>query len=787
VSGDAGAGKSALVEAFRAERAGAGWTTAVGRCPEVEGAPAAWAWRELVEQLVPAGGAVPDRLAPLLSAGPTSPDQAFWLGRAVTELLAGVAAAGPVLVVLDDLHRAEDETLQLLRSVVGGLATAPVLVLATVRPAEVGPDLEAALAALAGPIADRVELRGLAEPAVRELLDRQGAGSDPRIVARVTERTGGNPLFVRELARLIATDGPAAAADAVPAGVREVLRRRVDRLPAGGRAVLRQAAVLGRDVEIDVLLAMLGGDEDAALDALELAVVSGLLGEPRAGWVRFAHALVRDTLYRDVPTLRRTRMHAAALAALRAARPDDLAALAHHALAAGPAVAPADALRHAADGAGAARRFGSFREAARLSGAAIELCGPAGAGPEREVPLRIAHASALANAGDMRAALLARSAAVAAARGGPLLAEALTCYDAPVSWTIRQDTLVDRDLVDLLEAELARPGTAPALRCRLLAALVYELESQDDERVRAASAEAMALSAEPGDPATRCVALNARGLVATGPDLHHELAGLGAELIGAAEAAGSAGYRSQGHHLLFQAALARHDLDGAQRHADEAVAGAAAGQLGHMLGWSAIYAGLRALVAGDLDTAEAAYTAVGERLDAAGEPNGALIGLAGLFAVRHAQGRLGELAPELEEVISRIPGGPADMVALALQAAGRPDRARELWRPQDPTSRNYYWLLFTALRAEVAIGFADVEVAARCYEQLLPWGATLAGLASGTVTLGPVSHLLADLAELLDLPAAISTEHRSRGDRVAGELGWQAGGPQPNTSRSRRR
>uniref|UniRef100_UPI001BDC22B9 BTAD domain-containing putative transcriptional regulator n=1 Tax=Pseudonocardia lacus TaxID=2835865 RepID=UPI001BDC22B9 len=349
VSGDAGAGKSALVEAFRAERAAAGWTTAVGRCPEVDGAPAGWAWRELVDQLLAghrADAELVERLGPLRTTGPTSADRTFWLAQAVTELLAGVAAGGPVLVVLDDLHRAEDETLQLLRSVVAGLAAAPVLVVASLRPAEVGADLESALAALAGPIADRIALAGLAEPAVRELLRRQGAADvDAAVVALVTERTGGNPLFVRELARLIVAEGASAAADEVPSGVRDVLRRRVERLPGPARTVLRQAAVLGRDVEIDVLVRLVGGDdEDAVLDALEMGVLSGLLTEPRAGWVRFAHALVRDTLYGDVPRLRRTRLHAAALGALLATGPDDHAALAHHALAAGPAVPPAAAL-----------------------------------------------------------------------------------------------------------------------------------------------------------------------------------------------------------------------------------------------------------------------------------------------------------------------------------------------------------------------------------------------------------------------------------------------------------
>ncbi|WP_241566467.1 hypothetical protein [Mycolicibacterium elephantis] len=107
----------------------------------------------------------------------------------------------------------------------------------------------------------------------------------------------------------------------VPVGVRDVLRRRLARLPGPTVTALRQAAVLGREIDVDVLAELSGRDADDLLDALEPAMLAGLLDEPGPSRVRFTHALIRDTLYEDTSLLRRTRLHASALALLRRWRP----------------------------------------------------------------------------------------------------------------------------------------------------------------------------------------------------------------------------------------------------------------------------------------------------------------------------------------------------------------------------------------------------------------------------------------------------------------------------------
>ncbi|AEA24227.1 transcriptional regulator, putative ATPase, winged helix family [Pseudonocardia dioxanivorans CB1190] len=793
VSADAGVGKTTLVEAFRAELAAGGWVTVVGRCPEAEGAPPGWPWREIVTSLTAAHPPAPelaDRLAPLLDAGPVTRDRTFWLATAVADLLASRTATAPVLVVLEDLHRADGESLQLLRTVAGGLAGQRLLVVATLRPTEAGDDLTATFAALAGPIGDRIELAGLDPDSVAELLRRNGSGAlTAEQVARVVDRTDGNPLFVRETARLAAAEGWGTAATAVPAGVRDVLRRRLARLPAQARTVLRQAAILGRDVDVDTLLALVGAaGEDEALDALELGVLSGLLTEPDAGRVRFAHVLVRDTLYEDMPRLRRTRAHAAALAAVSTVRPGDRSALAHHALAAGAAVDPARAVVLASDAARAAAAAGAHRQAAELWAAVADRADAAGLDREARLDVLCAHVSALAHSGATGPAVRRRAEALDLALAAPavpddVLVRVVNCYDAPVSWTLRADNTVDTRLVEVLDGLLARvPADRVAARVRLLTSLVFEIEGEQEERVRELTAQALALTegaATDTDtgagPALRCLALNARFYAIFGPDLWHEMKGVGTELVEVATRAGLPGYRAQGLHLLFMDAASERDLDAAQRHVDDAVAAAPGGQLGFTLGWSAIFSALRALVAGEFDAAAAGYAEIGARLEAGGVTNAGLIALLGGLAVAHARGRIDDqLVAVLGMVHERAPVEAAEAYALALVLAGDLGRARQVWRPDVPQRRTYYWQLGMAMRAETAVALGDREVAGECYDALQPWAGTFAGLSSGTVTLGPVDESLGRLARLLGLPA---DEHFRAAAALARGLGahhWAA-------------
>src|SRR3954453_17835376 len=387
VRGEAGSGKSALVEQLTTELAATGWTTCPARCPETEGAPSGWPGTEArggVGGPSPPPG--PAQLAPLLEDAPEGETgdtlaARFRLRRPVAGWLASVP--GPLLLVLDDLHRADQETASLLIDVVEALQDSPVLVVVAVRPDPV-PELDAVRAPRPRRSPVRLTLTGLDDEAVRRLVDDVSATPvDDAVRAAIAERTAGNPFLVRELARLVSTG---ADVGAVPSGVRDVVRSRLAALPAKTGSLLRLAAVLGRDVDVDVLLAAAHVDDDGdaddelLIDALESALVSGLLVEPGPGRLRFVHALVRDTLYDDLSRLRAGRLHGRVVRALQRLRPHEVTGRTHHSEAAGRSHA-ADTARWAAAAAELAERRFSHRDALhwwQRAAAAAVLGDPAG-------------------------------------------------------------------------------------------------------------------------------------------------------------------------------------------------------------------------------------------------------------------------------------------------------------------------------------------------------------------------------------------------------------------------
>ncbi|MGI5158233.1 BTAD domain-containing putative transcriptional regulator [Microbispora sp. CA-102843] len=619
VGGDPGAGKSTLADALLRRLGDEGWRVAVGRCPEtLGGVPPAWAWSEVLRTLCaahPPDPATEARLAPLLREDSPGAGQ-FWLAQAVGDYLESVP--GPLLLVLEDVHRADDVTLELLRHLAARLADTPVLVVPTHRPSEAGDDLTAAGAALAVQTAENVTLHGLGEDDVRRLLvERSGMEVDAGTARTIAERTGGNPLFVAETARLLATEG-ASAAHSLPPGVRDLIRRRIARLPAAAQTTLRNAAVMGRDADVDVLVDVQDADEETVLDGLEAGVLAGLLTEPAPGRVRFTHVLVRETLYEGIPRLRRTRLHARVLTALERVHPGDVGALGYHALAAATAATARAAAEYARRAAAQASGVYAHREAATLLEGALEALDLATEpADEFRLDLLCRLVSAQASAGDLVRATATRKRALAVARrlGDPLaVARAAVANDAPMIW--KNDPTADPDLVDAIRACL--PVATGELRCRLLAALAYEIGGHDEELLEAASAEAVEIARGLGDPPVLCLALGARYWATFVPGRRDELEALGHELLEISARGGLLGYQTLGHHALSMVALGRNDWAAAERHAGRAVEYSTSGQLGLVLAIIAFLDALRLLVKGEFEQAEAAYTVLSDRMGEAG-------------------------------------------------------------------------------------------------------------------------------------------------------------------------
>ena len=333
IYGETGAGKSALVRRLVSTVSRQGWWTAVGRCSDDEGAPAGWPWVEILGALAglhPPAAELADPLYRLLSQGsapvPGNPAAAwFRLHRAVGSYLAGAARKRPVLVVLDDLHDGDDQTLTLLAQLAPELAEVPLLLVATLHEGEGSDRLSDVLAELARRLPWRLRLHGLDDHAVGELVRAVCTRPvDEQTIISVARRTGGNPFFVTETARLLEAEGLTAATTVVPDGVREVLARRIARLPDTSRTMLSQAAVIGPRISVDVLIDLADGDADAVLEGIEPALLAGLVVEPEADRLEFAHTLVRDVLYEGLSRLRRARLHAKVATALERQHPTEV-------------------------------------------------------------------------------------------------------------------------------------------------------------------------------------------------------------------------------------------------------------------------------------------------------------------------------------------------------------------------------------------------------------------------------------------------------------------------------
>lgn len=770
LGGEAGWGKTTLAAAAAARLRAAGWTVAEGRCPEVDGAPPGWAWTEVLRHFgdayVPTEARHRDALAPLLHHhGSTEADghSTFWTAHSVAALVARAADDGPVAVLLDDLHRTDGLTLELLRLVTHELRDRPLLVIATYRPSESSNELASARAALAARTAAHLALGGLDDAATAALAADCGL---PRLTGEALrtlhDRTGGNPLFVRELARLTMSEGADASTVAVPAGVGDVLRRRLSRLPGATVTALRQAAVLGREVDVDLLAGLAHREPDDLLDALEPAVLVGLLDEPAPGRVRFAHALVRDTLYEDTSLLRRSRLHANALSQLLQQRETaDPAALAYHAVAAATPATAVEAADFAMAAARDADRVGALVEAARQWRAAVRmlhLANQAETGEDqagRTLEAYCGLVSASARIGDIVAAREALKQALPVAAQSPeRTVRLLTAWDAPLVWRTRISDSADPEIVGAIHRVLAASPTAEQ-RVRLLALLFAELEGADQPGALEASEEALAVARDvhQQNPAahgrTLCMALNIAAYATLGPDQAHNRQMLTDEFLAAADAAAAVDYQAVAHWLAFLTAAGRSDLFAAQRHVELAVARAGTGQLAQLLTVLEVFAAQLTVLGGDIDEGERGYEAAAATFAEQGAANGGVIWVIGQLTAALARGDLSALADQLLVVHSDVSASIAEAVVLALLDAGRVDEARRIWATRGQVERSYYWLSITTLRTHVAARLRDADTAVQCAQELRPYSGRMAGLDNGSFLIGPVDDALAAVAELL--------------------------------------
>ena len=397
IVGEPGIGKSRLVEEFHARLGETPHTWVEWASSQLlQNTPlhpiAEWGRQRFGDAETPAGrrfadlentlqliGLDPDEHAPLLAPLvdiPPPPGRATDLPpeelrrrqlAAMTAWVLAGARSQPVALAFEDLHWADPTSLDLMQALAERGAQAPLFILATTRPEFRPPwSLRAHHSAISLAPLDRDEVRKM----VGEIASRDALSRD--VVERVSERTGGVPLFVEEVTRLLLERGEQGCAQAIPPTLQQSLAARLDRLGAA-RETAQIGAVLGRDFSYALLRAVGGVDDPALQSALDrLAEADILIAEgvgARANY-RFKHALIQDAAYDSLLKSRRQALHRRAAEALLASADPQPELVAHHFTQSAQTELAIEWWGKAGD---AALRRSAFQEAIAHLGKAIEM------------------------------------------------------------------------------------------------------------------------------------------------------------------------------------------------------------------------------------------------------------------------------------------------------------------------------------------------------------------------------------------------------------------------------
>jgi class 3 adenylate cyclase len=787
LGGEPGIGKTRMASEIATYARVRGLQVLWGRCYETGGAPAYWPWVQIIRAYVHdrdpgtllsemGSGAVDiaqvvsevrERLPDLPAGATLDPEQArFRLFDSIATFLRNAARHEPLVLVLDDLHWADKPSLLLLEFLAREMSAARLLVLVTYRDlalAREHPLFQTLGELTRSEVTRRFALSGLDEREVGRYIEMAAAVTpSPALVATIHRETEGNPFFVGEVVRLLAAEGGlerAAPILRIPQGVREVIGRRLAGLSPETNGVLSVASVIGREFELGILERVSDRDGDALLDALEEATGARVLAEVPgpAGRYRFAHALIRETLYDDLPATRRLRLHrriGEVLETLHRAKPDrHLAELAYHFAQSahrGDAGKAIDYARRAAD---RAQKQLAYEEAVRLYQMALDAVEAEERVDERlrgDLVLDLAEACRRAGETERARALFRQAADLARAAGAPeALARAALGYG--VWWVVG---LVDDFHVGLLEEALrALPGVDGALRARVMARLAAELSfSRFDERRDVLSRDAVEMARRVGDVATLAFALHARHLACWGPTDPEERLAVADEILRLADEAGDRDMEARGRHLRITDLIEIGDVRAldVELAAQARVADALRQPLYH---WhKAYFAAMRALLDGRVEEGEGLAMQAFVLGQEKGIDAEQTLGVQ-MFSIRQAQARLEELEGGVQAYVTLYPAALGWRCGLArlLAELGRTEETRrefEVLAANDfaDVPQDVLWLTNLCTIAVACAFLGDERRAATLYRLLEPYAGRNVVVGAGVAYANCVDYYLGLLA-----------------------------------------
>jgi Predicted ATPase len=409
-AGEPGIGKTRTAEEIASIARAVGFRTLQSDALETEAAPAFWPWTQILRCAIAsfdrailcrvAGPAAVDIAAmapemplaagetPSCDEGESARSRVF---ESVVQLLLGLSAITPLLLIFDDLHVADADSLLLLQFLAPRLRTAAILVIGTYRDVDVR--REHALASTLANLAreshcERLELRGLEVSAVESIMEAvAGIRPSAALAAMVRSMGDGNPFFVRECTAFVVDEGD--LGDALddgelslrlPQSLPDVIGRRLNTLSTDCNEMLRSASAFGGGFTALLLQRVCGDVErNRVMEWIDEALAAQMLVESgdSPGHYRFSHALVRQTLYLELSTPQRVRLHrqiGRVLETFYGARPDEhLTELAHHFVQAVPVGEIERAVSYCVNAGRRAHRQYAYEEEARHYERALEL------------------------------------------------------------------------------------------------------------------------------------------------------------------------------------------------------------------------------------------------------------------------------------------------------------------------------------------------------------------------------------------------------------------------------
>jgi len=764
VSGEAGIGKSRLVAELAAEVHQSGGRVLFGADFEDVQRP----YEPFVQAIVTDAATLTDvelraraatsaesiaRVVPELAErlGVARDALVFDAASALTDSYAGLhgylrraAEAGPLLLVIEDVHWATTTTLDALHYIAAVGGHFALLVVLTTR--DSAPDVHEAIAAFLSdlsrlPATERVALGGLDEQAVAELIGALGGSADP---ATTAAETGGNPLFVREV-----------ATGAGGGSLVSLLTRRNRLVDPETSGILDVGAALGAEFDAQFVARMLNRPLVEVIESLDEAEAAGLVARAAGETTRFrfVHALFRSVRYNAIPNAQRVVLHQEITRALAPLGADDrvVPELARHAAIAAPLGDAVIALDYSMRAATLAEQALAFDEAAthyRRALAVADLLEPPD--PHKRLAVSIRLGEVMQGGGQpgyetvlVDAARLARQLGDAQA-----LAEvgwAMVKYGGP------RHPSRDAEFVAIAQEALRELGPAPtAARARTLAAASEDLCFTDPLQASVLAHEALAIARRLDDPTTLGHVLLSYRVSAYTPGNAQARHPTADELVAVGRQTGQKAFTMLGLFHRAVSCRAEGELHAANKAADAAVAMGGDRALPPTYAAAVtMFGATREALLGHLDLAEEIANEVWA-LESEGFSPMNWYGPVVLM-VRHSQDRLVELLPLIEPAVEQPGIGEIYRAALsvAYATAGRTEEAQTILRSFAETGfsavpRNFSWLASLLAFAETAELLADQRAANQLLDMLGPYSGLIADLPQTVI--GPVDLAIAQVA-----------------------------------------